>query len=280
MLVALVSGVVFLERIDLTRRIAVTAHRGSSMKAPENTLSALRQAAADGAEYAEIDVQTTADGVVVLMHDADLMRIAAINRKIYEVGYDELKDIDIGSWFSHHFGNERISTLEEAIDFARGRIKLNIELKYNRPDPGLANEVVRIIREKGFLAECVVSSLDSQALKSLKERLPEVKAGLIVFRALGNLSQTEWDFVSIHAGRATRSLVKNAHRSGKEVHVWTVNDFHNALSMIELGVDNIITDDPEGLKNLLQEWNDLSDTGKIALLLRNLFRGDLSTLPL
>ena len=58
--------------------------------------------------------------------------------------------------------------------------------------------------------------------------------------------------------------------NGKEVHVWTVNDLQTALSMIEIGVDNIITDDPEFIQNVLRTWNDLTDTEKIALWLRNL----------
>ena len=77
----IIAGVTFLKNLNFDRHIAVTAHRGSSLKAPENTMSALRQAIADGADYAEIDVQTTADGTVILMHDADLMRIASVNRK-------------------------------------------------------------------------------------------------------------------------------------------------------------------------------------------------------
>jgi len=139
------AGVAFLENINFDRHIAVTAHRGSSLKAPENTMSALRQAIADGADYAEIDVQTTADGVVVLMHDADLMRIASVNRRIQDTRFDELGEIDIGSWFSGDFSNERTATLDEAIKLVNGRIKLNIELKYNRPDPELVEKVGNII---------------------------------------------------------------------------------------------------------------------------------------
>ena len=62
---------------------------------------------ADGADYAEIDVQTTADGVVVLIHDADLMRLASVNRKVQNMSYEELREIDVGSWFSEAFSNER-----------------------------------------------------------------------------------------------------------------------------------------------------------------------------
>ncbi len=279
LLMAIGSGALLLESLDLTRPIAVTAHRGSSLTAPENTMSAIRQAITDGADYAEIDVQTTADGVVVLMHDADLARIGSVARKLHTIEYEELKTIDIGSWFSADFATERIATLEEAIELARGRIKLNIELKYNRPDPELAEKVGHIVREQGFVTECVVTSLDYRALRGFSESFPEVRVGLIVFRAVGNPLRADVDFVSMNAGRVTSGFVKQAHKRNKEVHVWTVNDPHNALAMIEMGVDNIITDDPEGLRRLLQAWNGLTDTERIAVMLRRLIQGKNLPLP-
>jgi glycerophosphoryl diester phosphodiesterase len=265
-------GVTFFESYNFSdRRIAVTAHRGSSLKTPENTISALQQAIADGADYAEIDVQTTLGGVVILMHDADLMRVASINREIGEIRYEELGNIDIGSWFSKEFSNERTATLDEAIRFCKGRIKLNIELKYNRPDPELAQKVGNLIRRNSFHKDCVVSSLDYAKLKKFKALFPEVKIGLNVFQALGDFTESEVDFLSIDAAQATSRVVKNAQLNGKQIHVWTINDLQTALSMIEVGVDNIITDKPEAIQNLLQSWNDLTGTEKIALWLRNLF---------
>jgi glycerophosphoryl diester phosphodiesterase len=267
----LASGAVFLETRNINRTVAITAHRGSSLKAPENTLSAIRQAISDGADYAEIDVQTTADGIVVLMHDADFMRIGSVNRRLDETRYEELKDIDVGSWFSPEFSSERTATLDEAIDIARGHIKLNIELKYNRPDPQLAERVSRIVQNKGFSSESVITSLSYLSLLEAKELLPDVKTGLIVAGAVGEVYRVDTDFLSIHAARATSRLVREAQRYGKEVHVWTVNDVGNALSMIEVGADNIITDDPALLRHLLDTWNALSDSEKMALMLRNFF---------
>jgi glycerophosphoryl diester phosphodiesterase len=202
-----------------------------------------------------------------------------VDRRLEAIEYDELKTIDIGSWFSADFTAERIATLEEAIDLARGRIKLNIELKYNRPDPELGDKVGNIVRRKAFETECVVTSLRYQALRDFKARFPELRTGLIVFEAVGDPLRADVDLVSMHAGRVTSRLVTQAHKQGKEVHVWTVNDPHNALSMIELGVDNIITDNPEGLRRLLQAWSDLTDTERIALVLRRLVQGKNLPIP-
>lgn len=265
-------GVAFFESFNFERHdIAVTAHRGSSLKAPENTISALEQAIADGADYAEIDVQATADGVVILMHDADLMRVAAVDRKIAQISYDELSKIDIGSWFSKKFSAERIATLEEAIRLCKGRIKLNIELKYNRPDPELVGKVGKLIRSNSFHNDGVITSLDYDELKKFKASFPEIKIGLTVFQALGDFTGSEVDFLSIDAAQAKSRLVKHAQQNGKQIHVWTVNDLQTALLMIEVGVDNIITDKPAAVQEWLKAWNDLSGTQKIALWLRNLF---------
>jgi glycerophosphoryl diester phosphodiesterase len=272
LLTTIFAGVAFFESFNLDRRdIAVTAHRGSSLKAPENTISALEQAIADGADYAEIDVQATADGVVILIHDADLMRVASIDRRIAEIRYEELSKIDIGSWFSKDFSTERIATLEEAIRFCKGRIKLNIELKYNRPDSQLAEKVGKLIQSNSCYKNCVITSLDYGELKKFKALFPEVKIGLTVFQALGDFTANEVDFLSIDAAQAASGLVKHAQQNGKQIHVWTVNDLQTTLLMIEVGVDNIITDKPDAIQNWLQAWNDLSGTQKIALWLRNLF---------
>jgi glycerophosphoryl diester phosphodiesterase len=273
LIMGVVAGGAFLQGFNINRTIEITGHRGSKVRAPENTLSALRQAIAEGADYAEIDVQTTADGVVVLLHDADLMRVASVNRRLRDINYHKLKDIDAGSWFAAEFNSERIPTLQEAIDVARGRIKLNIELKFTWPDSALAQKVGNIIRQNGFSSDCVVSSLNFRALTEIKQTFPELTTGFIVFKVAGNLSRMEADFMSINAARASPRLVRQLHRRGRAVHVWTVNDFNNVISMIEVGVDNIITDHPRDVRRFLEEWNALSDSEKIVLMLRNLIVG-------
>ncbi len=267
------GGIVHIEGLDFGYQVKITAHRGSSFKSPENTMSAIRQAVEDGADYAELDVQTTADGVVVLLHDADLIRISGQNLRIHESTFSEIEDIDIGSWFDTKFKDERIATLDQAIAYSRGRIKLNIELKYNRPDPELAGKVARIISENDFTRECIVTSLDYSALLEIKKILPEVSTGLILFRSAGDVIRIRSDVLSVRAGQATNRLINRAHRQGKQIHVWTINDWNNALTMIERGVDNIITDKPDYLIRLLRVWDGLSNIEKITLMFRNLLLG-------
>ena len=273
LIVGVVAGATFLQGFNISRTVEITGHRGSKVRAPENTLIALQQAIVEGADFAEIDVQTTADGVVVLFHDADLMRVASLGRRLRDITYRELQDIDVGSWFAPQFSDERIPTLQEAMALARGRIKLNIELKYTWPDPALTQKVADLIRQNDFSSECVVSSLNFPAVTEIKASFPELTAGFIVFTAAGDLSRMEADFLSISAARATAQLVRQLHRHGRAVHVWTVNDFNNVISMVERGVDNIITDYPQEVRGFIQEWQALSGTERIVLMLRNLIVG-------
>jgi glycerophosphoryl diester phosphodiesterase len=264
------SAAPLLSGLGRTRAIEITGHRGNKNRRPENTLSAIELAIAEGADFAEIDVQTAADGVVVLLHDDDLRRVAGDRRRLRDLKYRELRDLDVGSWFDPAFHAERVPTLQQVIDAVRGRIRLNIELKYTWDDPRLAAEVVRIIRENEFASECVVSSLNRRALLEVEASFPELETGLIMLVAVGNPSRIDADFLSIGAARATPRLVRASHRRGRGVHVWTVSDRRQALSMIEMDVDNIITDEPRVIRSTLDEWNALSRRDRLALMLRKL----------
>ena len=254
--------------LDLDLNVQVTAHRGSSRKAPENTLRAVLQAIEDGADYAEIDVQTTSDAAVVLLHDGDLLRVAKDARKIQDLSLDQLRFMDVGAWFSEEFRGEQISTLDEVIRSVRGRIRLNIELKYNRPDPRLIDRVLDILRREDFDDQCVITSLDYAALLEVESKRPELVTGLIVTAAVGDVTRFKTDFLSVHQSRATRSLIKRAGASGKAVHVWTVNQRDEMISMAGRGVANIITDEPALLVQVLREINELTITEQLALALR------------
>ena len=245
--------------------VEITAHRGSSRRAPENTLSALRQAIQDGADYVEIDVQSTKDGEIVVLHDGDLMRLANDPRKVFEMTLAELKQVDIGSWFSSEFSAERPASLAEVIDLAEGRIKLNIELKYNQPDPALAGRVLDLLRARNFINQCVVTSLSAKDLMGLEQEAPEIKTGLIVTAALGDFSRLQVDFLSLNAAQVSHSTIRSASRQGKSVHAWTINTEEQALRMLERGVDNLITDEPEQMVKLRQTLRDQTLMERIAV---------------
>ena len=240
-----------LSNVKFEDDLKVTAHRGSSKEAPENTLSAVRQAIEDGADYAEINVQETSDGIIVVMHDADFMRIAGQKQNIWDTTYAELSEIDAGRWFHESFAGERVPTLKQTIDLARGKIKLNIELKFNGHDQQLVARTMDVVLQNDFVSNCVVSSLNHESLLKVSDIAPAIKTGAIVGAAIGDLSQLNSNFIAISVGQVDRELIRRLHRQGKEVHVWTVNDITTMSDMIDLDVDNILTDEPKKLIRLL-----------------------------
>jgi glycerophosphoryl diester phosphodiesterase len=260
-------GVCLVNAIHLQDATAITAHRGSSIAAPENTMAAILQAIEEGADFVEIDVQETKDGTVVLAHDKDLNRVFGINRRIWEVTYDELKDLDSGGWFSPKFSDQRIATLAQVIEAVKGRAKLNIELKFNGHDQKLASEVVRIINEHDFARDCIVTSLDYDGIRQVRAASSGIRTGLIVTSALGDITGLKTDVLSVSSAAVTRDLIARAHRRNLEVHVWTVNDVPLMNTVLSMGADNIITDDPKLLGEVLRRRAALSNVEKTLLQL-------------
>lgn len=233
--------------------IDITAHRGSSMEAPENTIAGLNRAILNGADYAEIDVQLTQDEEVVLIHDTSLMRTTGIEAQIYEYTLSEVQALDAGSWFSSEFKGEVIPTLEEVIRQTKGKIKLNIELKGHKESKNLVHKVVDLIKKYDLVNQCVVTSLDYALIQEVESREPSIRTGYVIYLAYGNLNTLQTDFYSIEASNITESFVTKAHQIGREVHVWTVNDTDQLQNLADLGIDNIITDYEKKMRSTLDE---------------------------
>lgn len=255
--------------VALQDEVEVTAHRGSSKKAPENSMSAIMQAIDDGADYAEIDVQETADGIVVVLHDADLMKVAGLQANIWDLTLSEVQALDAGSWFGSGFKGEKVPTLEEVIRGAKGQLKLNIELKYNGNDDRLAERVVELIEKYDCVEDCVITSLEYDGLMEVREINPNIRIGFIVSVAVGRITRLPVDFLSLNSSLATSTLLVEAKEEGLEIHVWTINNPRQMERMIDMGVDNIITDYPDVLVDLLSERASLDEVELLLLKVRN-----------
>ncbi len=225
--------------------VQITAHRGSSKEAPENTMAAIKQAVNDLADFVEIDVQETADGVVVLGHDSSLRRVAGVNRSIGSYSLEELKGLDVGEWFSGDYKGEQIPTLEEVMEYCKGKINLNIEIKSAGDDSLLPEKVALLIDKYQMNEQCVVTSSRFIYLTRIKKLDEKIRTGYIVSAAYGNYySSDDIDLISLQSSFVTERLVEGAHLKGKAVHAWTVNSKSEMERMKMLSVDNIITDYP------------------------------------
>jgi glycerophosphoryl diester phosphodiesterase len=235
------------------RAIEITAHRAGSAHAPENTLAALKSAIAARADVVEIDVQETADGKVVVLHDTDLRRVAGMARSIWEMRLDELQNLDVGSWFSPAFHGERIPTLLEFASAARGKIRLNVELKNNGRGEDLAARTIAALREAGAADEAAISSLDMGMLHQVRRTAPEIKLGLILATSVGNLRRADVDFFALSRRLATPAVIRQLQASGREVHVWTLDDEASIARAMLDGADDVITGNPR-LAVAVRDW--------------------------
>jgi len=248
----------------------VIAHRGSSAAAPENTLAAFRLAIEQGADAVELDVQESADGEVLVVHDSDLMKVAGDARKIWEATAAELRAIDIGSHAGPQFAAERVPTLAEALAVCKGRAQVIVELKSYGHDQELEEKVAAIVEAAGMEADCSYMSLDHYMVGAMKRLRPKWRVGVLASKALGDLTSLDADFLAVEARMATPRFVRRAHRAGQDVYVWTVNDPAWMLTAMSRGVDGLITDRPDVARVVVRRRAELSDAQRVlvALLIR------------
>lgn len=235
---------------------AITAHRGSARKAPENSLSAIRQAIAEGADYVEIDVQESKDGALVLVHDADLARQGGVARRVSDMTLAEVKAVDIGSSVDAAFAGEQVPTLDEALTLVEDRARLMIELKYYAGEQRLAERVVHAVQARGMTDQVVLQSLTWRGLEAARRLAPRMWVGYILATPVRDPGRLDVDFYSVNQRLLDPAFVARAHRRGRKVMAWTVNDPGEMIALAGMGVDNLITDVPAQARRALQQhWD-------------------------
>ena len=226
------------------------AHRGAGKLAPENTLAAFRQGAAQGYRMFECDAKLSADGVVFLMHDATLERTTNGQGLGGEQPWHTLSQLDAGSWHSRAHAGEALPTLEQLARFClRNHHLLNIEIK---PTPGaeaITGQAVAQLAARlwqGAPVPPLLTSFKPEALDAARQAAPELPRGLLV--------DTLWDgwfdkalalgCVAVVANYALwdAATVAQVHGAGMRCLSYTVNDEWAAQHLLALGTDGIITD--------------------------------------
>ena len=241
--------------VGVISRTQVTAHRGFSKVAPENTMPAFKAAMDSGADYIELDVQLTKDDQLVVFHDDKLDRTTDGKGLLSRYTYEELQQFSAGSWFSKdgEFDDVRIPLFREVLDLVGKDIMLNIEIKRSGDPKHTAEKVVELIEEYGIVNSCYVTSFSYPALKKVKQLNPRIKTAFIANLATAtSYAQLPYiDGVSMNYLFVNQSVVNSAHHNGKRIFVWTVNRQSEMQKMMALGVDNIITDRPDSAQEVV-----------------------------
>jgi glycerophosphoryl diester phosphodiesterase len=229
-------------------RPLVVAHRGGSADAPENTLAAFRTAIAHGVTVAECDVHLSADGAVAVIHDPTLDRTTNGVGPVAAKTLAELRALDAGAWMSPAFAGERIPELRELLALAAGRLTLLVELKAG---DGLEERVTTLLASERR-DDVVLTSFDPERLARAKTLLPTVPTMLLGRRRahgppvlIETAVELEAAAVGVEQEGIDGPFVVAAHGAGLGVFAWTVNDADAARRLAALGVDGLITDQPD-----------------------------------
>lgn len=234
--------------------IQITSHRGYSHDVPENTIPAIEKAMEEKVDYVEVDVRATKDGELVLLHDPGLKRTTGLNRFIWDIDYSEVALLDAGLWLNKSFQGTKIPTLREVFELCKGKVVLNLDLKYRNPGEGLAEKTVDLIKEYDMGWQCVISSSSLACLEKVKELDPDLQTGYVIHQLYSGLSTNETiDFFSMNSSLVSKNVVQEIHKNGKKLYVWTVNSRTETERLKRLGVDNIITDDPAFTREALEQ---------------------------
>lgn len=272
----------------LERRILNWAHQGGAKEAPSSTLFAMRRAVANGADALELDVHMSRDGALMVCHDATVDRTTDGTGAIADLTFDELRRLDNAYWWTPgtvvdhenpdpdayvHRGKApddpefRIATLEEVLE-AFPEVFLNFDIKQTAPtvvsyEEPLAEMLLRFERA----GSTIVASFNDLATDRFRPHAPDVHTSLGTngtadfFRAVRaggappptasvalQVPRTFGDLVVVDG-----AFVTAAHDAGLAVHVWTIDDPEEMASLVDAGVDGIMTDRPEALEGVLAE---------------------------
>lgn len=235
----------YMGRSEFFKKPSIIAHRASSVTAPENTIAALKAAILAGANQAEIDVQQTKDGELIIMHDSNFKRTTGVDKLVGDVTYEEIQTYDAGGWFHGKFYGEKIPTLEQFIISAKDQINLLIEIKASNDYTSIVEKTLSLIEKYDVEDQCIIASMDYEVLQESKKLNKKLKTAYITALAYGDFEYlNDVDIYSIEASFVTPSLIHDIQSLGKQIYIWTINTDSGMKNALNLDVDGIITDNP------------------------------------
>ena len=239
------------------------AHRAGGFEAPENTAAGLDVAYKMGASGGEIDIQRTSDGSYIVLHDNTFSRVAGVDKKPSEMTLEEVKQLRVDG--------EPVPTLEDMLDASHGRLTLYVELKGETADKQMADEAVKIIKDRNMTDETVIISLKYDLIDYVESTYPEMNTGFLAFASFGDTAELNCDYLALEEETATVDTINSIHNNGKKVLVWTVNDDEDIEEFIQSGADELITDNLSGAKEIIEELDNQTPMERIVYGVLDIF---------
>ena len=239
--------------------VADVGHRGASAYAPENTLASFRAARAKDADYFELDVQQTKDGVPIVIHDTTLSRTTDAASvyphrspwRVRDFTLGQVERLDAGSWFSARFRGERVPTLATTLRAMEGSdLKLLLEIKNPSLYPGLTRRIVERLRaEPDWLLpdRLIVQSFDWTSVQEFHRLMPAVRTAVLGTPTVAQLPAVAAyaGYVNPRSATVTAAYVRRVHAHHMKVFAWDADSAAVMRRLIEDRVDGIIADRPE-----------------------------------
>jgi glycerophosphoryl diester phosphodiesterase len=237
----------------------VFGHRGASAYAPMNTIPAFELAAEQGADGIELDVHRSRDGAVVVIHDFTVENATAANgsAKITDMTLAQIKELDVGEWFDDRFSGTQVPTLDEIFEAVGSRLYINVEIKsVSLKTDGVEQAVADIIARHDMKQRVIVSSFNPLALVRFRQIIPDVPLGYLYAPEMPTLPSQMMVSLTYEATHPYHEMideefVTEAKRNNYRVNTWTVNDPARAIQLSDMGVDLIITDKPDVIREAL-----------------------------
>ena len=239
------------------------AHRAGGFEAPENTAAGLDVAYKMGASGGEIDIQRTSDGSYIVLHDNTFSRVAGVDKKPSEMTLEEVKQLRVDG--------EPVPTLEDMLDASHGRLTLYVELKGETADKQMADEAVKIIKDRNMTDETVIISLKYDLIDYVESTYPEMNTGFLAFASFGDTAELNCDYLALEEKTAAVDTINSIHSYGKKVLVWTVNDDEDIEEFIQSGADELITDNLSGVKEIIEELDNQTPIERIVYGVLDMF---------
>ncbi len=232
----------------------IISHRGYKAKYPENTLSAFSAVKNTGAHMIELDVTLSRDRKLAVIHDETIDRTTNGSGPVNQHTLSELKAFDAGTWFGPEFKDEKIPTLAQVLESVKGFLKVNIEIKpeayeYRKPIDAVEIQVLDLLKKMKMTSDVIISSFDWRILENIRNMDSNVAIALLS-ESHADILLTAWcrwlGAFSWHPDYRvlSKDQVDRIHGINVKVFPYTVNTKKEIKTLLDMGVDGIITDDP------------------------------------
>lgn len=242
--------------------VEIIAHRGSSYKAPENTMASVMMGWKEAADV-EVDIHLSQDNRIVVIHDSTTKRTSGVDLKVNQTKSQRLRQVDVGSFKSTEFAGEQIPFLEDVIETIPPGRKLYVEIKSG---PETLPFLKRIILDSGKKKQIVIIGFDFDTVAKSKRMIPDIPTYWLEGTEKDKDTE-EWiphdpklvqqaknsglDGLDVHYAGITKAFADAVKAAGLKLYVWTVDDLQEAIRLKELGVDGITTNRPSWLRDQL-----------------------------